>query len=221
MKAKQIPIVGVRGVGKSTLISVFGWWVSYDMEGRGMLGKVTEGINYLSEVQEAIMTDQNVPATEEGMSYNIEIQIFRNIKQKIPPRLWNLFDISGEDYKESSSTLVEAIKNASIVMILFDLHNENYKLEEQLACFSQLNNVLMNKHKKTLRKIPFLFVFSKFDIDEQPIVNFYPRFKKAMALPLSQIKNYEVLRCSSIINTEDIYQVPYGYDQIFNKLLSV
>ena len=215
---ESVPVLGVTSSGKTVFIAAFGWWISYKDFG---VVTPTKGTKYLTEIQTKLMRGKKIDATPHGPSVMIEMVISKDYSGSLlHHRRFQLFDISGEEYRTCSDNLIDTIKKATKVIIIVDLDNKQVEYEQQVNCFANLIRTIKIEHKKKLKKIPFIFLFPKFDKDHQPYSKVKSDMEFEMATALQPIKkHYSIIRCSSILYKDGKKIHPFGYDRIFNALL--
>ncbi|MBS7281132.1 MAG: hypothetical protein KIH09_15055 [Candidatus Freyarchaeota archaeon] len=239
---KRIPILGVRGSGKSYFLCSLAYVVS--RYGWGYPDSETS--LYISDMLSFIFKGEPIPPTYKSRPIRVELkEVDLGVgKKKKLNLILSTEDYSGQEYEDAMKQLREAglsgqlsgtvekfrqmILNSKGIIIIVDLVGrtpttpEEFEAErnkrilnalsEQVSPLATGIELLLSGGKDILKK-PFFFVFTKSDIHRLTTEQISEYFDKAMAIPMSRLKGKKVT-----IKKYAVSSVGWGPGEALDKL---
>ena len=168
IKLATIPLFGILKSGKTSFLTTFGWWLSYN--GYGDLER--ESAKYISELITFVFKGRKVPLTKPKTLKEINFRLdFDKIpfinKTKRDRYFIKTTDISGLDYSYQDGPFLDLIDDLMGAIFLIDpLQHSHF----QQKCAVSVLKLLQEKNVKIKNK-PFLFLVSKYDLGHNILSN--------------------------------------------------
>ncbi|HZW57505.1 MAG TPA: hypothetical protein VFF30_14555 [Nitrososphaerales archaeon] len=199
----HVPILGTRGVGKTSFIISLMYLIS-----QRNWGEITGGHRYYAELLPSVMDPKLyplAPTSRSPVGITLNIDCFEDRFTRVPCNFTiSTGDISGQQFEDVmsgrsiSSTMIEVLWNVDAIVILLDitryLHESNDNVSESVmrAFADQIHTIgnaifeMLEEKNSPLRSM--FFVFNKMDLHKRTVDEIAPIAENAWAPVLRRLR---------------------------------